>query len=263
MTYGTTRVEVPELAIIDRETFDAAQEQLTRNLQTSPRNRKREYLLVGRVRCTCGRVMIGRAKLGDQYRYYACSDRSQPKSLRTCSEPIVNAKLIEPVVWDWIERITTDDGAMTAALEELAKHTAADVQPKRDELARVEQDIDRTRRAISVWTQSYPDASGDDELADLKANVKAASARLDTLRRKRDELAAEIEQVDVSQSRQREALEDVQLLRDEIMGADDEVKRYILDRLHVACRLRRADDGLSLDVGLQLGDGGSYGSHFA
>ena len=105
----------------------------------------------------------------------------------------MNARDIEPAVWDWIERIMTDDGALTAALEELAERKAEDVQPKRTELTRIDASIERERRAISVWTQSYPRASGDDELADLKTNVKAASARLDMLRRNRSELAAEIE----------------------------------------------------------------------
>jgi len=259
MTYGDVRVDMPELAVIDRATFDAAQERLKRNLQTATRNRKREYLLTGHIRCICGRAMTGSAKHGGRYRYYYCAGRGLPKHLRNCDGPLVTADLVEPAVWDWVERITTDDGALTAALEELAKRTAEDMQPRRDELARIEQDIERTRRAIGVWTVSYPDASGDDELGELKANVKAASVRLDTLRRNRDELAAEIEQGGVSQSHQREVLEGVQLWRDKLMRADYETKRYMLDRLHVACRLRRADDGLSLDIGLQLGvDNGGH-----
>ena len=193
MTYGDVRVDAPHLVIIDRATFNAVQERLKHNLQTSARRRKRDYLLIGHVRCTYGRAMTGRAKKGDRYRYYYCAGRSLPKHLRTCTEPLVNARDIEPAVWDWIERIMTDDGALTAALEELAERKAEDVQPKRTELTRIDASIERERRAISVWTQSYPRASGDDELADLKTNVKAASARLDMLRRNRSELAAEIE----------------------------------------------------------------------
>ena len=44
-------VNIPELTIIPREWFDAAQVQLQRNRETASRNRKHEYLLSNRFRC--------------------------------------------------------------------------------------------------------------------------------------------------------------------------------------------------------------------
>lgn len=261
LTFSDVRMDAPHLAIIDRATFEAAQERLKRNLQTAHRRRKRDYLLIQHLRCTCGRAMIGKAKR-DPYRYYICAGQSLPKHLRNCQEPLVSAQLVEPAVWDWILRICTDEGALTSALDELAMRTAADVEPKRIELARVEREIERERRAINVWTQAYVTASSDDELEDLKGNVKQAGARLASLRRDRDRLLGEIEQGSVSHLRQRELLEGVQVWREEIQNADEETRRYMLERLHVQSRLRRDDAGLWVDVGLKLDDD-PEGGYFA
>ena len=54
-------------------------------------------------------------------------------------------------------------------------------------------------------------------------------------------------------------LEGVQLWRKEIQNADDETRRYMLDRLHAVCKLRRDDTDLWVDIRLQLDeDGESY-----
>jgi len=253
LTYGDVFAPAPQLAIIDRATYDAAQARLTYNLKMSARRCKRDYLLRGHLRCTCGRAMNGKAK-HEPYRYYLYAGRSLPKHLRNCSEPLISAELVESVIWDWVQRICTDDDTLIAALDELARRTADDVEPKRQELGRIEREIERNRRAIAVWTQAYATSSNDDELGDLKANVKTAGARLAGLRSERDRLQAEIDQGSVSQARQRDLLEGVQLWREEILNADDEARRFIIERLRVHGRLRHDETGLWIDIRLMLDD---------
>ena len=105
-----------------------------------------------------------------------------------------------------------------------------------------------------MWTQAYATSSNDDELGDLKANVKTAGARLAGLRSERDRLQAEIDQGSVSQARQRDLLEGVQLWREEILNADDEARRFIIERLRVHGRLRHDETGLWVDIRLMLDD---------
>ncbi|HEX9869097.1 MAG TPA: recombinase family protein, partial [Candidatus Tectomicrobia bacterium] len=74
-------IEIPVPAIVDGETFEAAQRQLDRNRALATRNRKYEYLLSGgRFRCgRCARTMTGTAPNG--IRRYCCN------SLRTPHDP--------------------------------------------------------------------------------------------------------------------------------------------------------------------------------
>jgi site-specific DNA recombinase len=252
LTYSDIRIEAPELAIITRSMFEAAQERKRRNKAQAARYRKRDYLLAGHIRCTCGRAMVGKDKR-DRYRYYYCAGRSLPKHLRTCHEPFVTARMVEGEAWRWLESLCTDESALTAAIIELEKRTANDLEPMRAQLVRLDREIERERRAINVWVKSYPDAS-DDELEDLKGNVRAASARLESLRRDRDGLSRQIEQSTISRTQQRELLESVRLYREDILNADYEIQRFMLDRFNFVCRLRYDNAGTQwLDLALQLG----------
>ena len=66
------RRDVPELAIIEQETFDSAQERAVRNKHLAKCNKKRQYLMSGFMSCgECGTPMGGHnMKSGT---YYCCS----------------------------------------------------------------------------------------------------------------------------------------------------------------------------------------------
>ena len=93
----------PDLAVIDAETSAKVAVRLKRNAEIA--KRKREYLLVGHIRCTCGRGMIGKNKRKG-YRYYMCCGRSLARHLRDCDERYINANMIEGMAWDWLTRST-------------------------------------------------------------------------------------------------------------------------------------------------------------
>jgi hypothetical protein len=196
--------------------------------------------------------MVGKDKK-DRYRYYYCAGRSLPRHLRDCNEPFIPARIVEEEAWKWLESLCTQDGALEAALRELEQRNAKDIAPKQTRLTQLDKEIDRERRAINIWVKSYPDASSDEELEDLKANVKTASNRLEKLRKDRDNLASEIQQGTVSQAQQRELVELIQLYREEILNADYETKRFMFDRFKLVCRLRYDEDGTQrLDMSIQI-----------
>ena len=66
------RVEVP--AIIDGEVWDAAKRILEQNAEIASRNRKRDYLLSGMVRCGCGYAMNVNTHRGVSF--YKCTERT-------------------------------------------------------------------------------------------------------------------------------------------------------------------------------------------
>lgn len=83
-------------AIISEQLFHAAQRQLEKNAANSPRNRKRQYLLAGHIRCgKCGSRMYSVPRNPD-YRYYHCRRRSRIYAPdHPCDAPLVNADNIE------------------------------------------------------------------------------------------------------------------------------------------------------------------------
>ena len=106
-------IEIPGVtpAIISQELFDAAQKQLRVNQEKSPRNRKREYLLHGHIKCRqCGRSYVSATSRGVQYgklyiqRCYRCKGKlKQYAPVERCHNKGWSAKKLEAMVWAKLE----------------------------------------------------------------------------------------------------------------------------------------------------------------
>ena len=120
-------IKVP--AFIDAVTFEAAQARMAVNAQRAKRNRQHEYLFVGgRLRCgQCGCSMSGEMSSHGHARYVCgrgkrrYQDIAQPHVKRS-----VPGRLIEPVVWDAIERALRNPAMIVAALEWRRNSTQTD-----------------------------------------------------------------------------------------------------------------------------------------
>ena len=128
--------------LIDAETFERAQKQLTFNcgrqkpktVDTYP------YLLSGLVYCDkCGSPMCGKSAHGkrEKFGYYEHSwltkrNSTLSKKLLTCTPHRVLAKKLEPVVWDEVKKIIVDQtfarNLLTEAIE--AYHNQSDLKEK-------------------------------------------------------------------------------------------------------------------------------------
>ena len=99
-------VSLPELALIDRVTFQKAQDQFSTNRALAARNCKHEYLLSSHFRCSCGHALSGTvASSGGITRYYRCSTKGDHGSVaqaELCKERTVRADAVEDPVWDWL-----------------------------------------------------------------------------------------------------------------------------------------------------------------
>ncbi|CAG0936444.1 hypothetical protein TFLX_05317 [Thermoflexales bacterium] len=105
------RVEVP--AIIDSDVWDAAKRILDQNAEIASRNRKRDYLLSGMVRCSCGYSMIANTHRGVSF--YKCGERTirhQSLEGRKCFESQFDAENLEKIVWDYVRQLMLGDFEM-------------------------------------------------------------------------------------------------------------------------------------------------------
>ncbi len=95
-------ITIPVPAIVDQETWESAQKQLSVNSLRSRRNNtKHQYLLRGLIKCPrCGSTYIGQAKSGR--RTYRCGRTDwalSSKGIR-CSPGSFSADIVEDLVWE-------------------------------------------------------------------------------------------------------------------------------------------------------------------
>jgi len=139
-------VEVP--AIVTREQWDAAQEQLERNRRRSP-SRKYAYLLSGRVVCgLCDHRVAGSGltSSGRTYTYYRCPASKNPEDYRaSCLLPAFDSSAVDAAVWAWLEGWLVDPEQLQDGLEQHRNGDPDRLQLVRDQLARLDREMARTR----------------------------------------------------------------------------------------------------------------------
>jgi site-specific DNA recombinase len=251
--YRGIEISLPHLALIDEATFEAVQARMQKNRECHVHNRVNEYLLTGRIRCTCGRAMSGRLKQG-KYLYYVCSSMFLPKTIRTCHEPHVRADTLDAQVWDWLTTWLSDDAQVTAGLDALAARYADDSTPTQSRIAEVDGLIDRAERKLKRLVATYGDAEGA-ELHALRDEAKQTSKAVSALQAERTRLQKALAAV-VPLAGQRAALLGmVNELRQGIAEADFDTRRYALEQLNLSCKIQRQDDDYlaSVRCGLELG----------
>lgn len=125
--HADTRIEGGIPAIIDRDTFEAAQIVRKKNAGTPGKGKaKVKYLLSGKLFCGhCGSTMVGESghsHTGAVYYYYACQNRKKHKS---CDK--------RPVAKEWIENLVAEDAKKLLTPEniEIIANAAEEEEQKR------------------------------------------------------------------------------------------------------------------------------------
>ena len=195
-----TRVTVP--AIVDRATWDAAQEALRRRQWVRPPRRPIEedaWILRGMLTCGfCGGALSTRTNAnnmgGEPYRYYACL-RSQPHRVRTregtrCTGRDVLAAPLEGTAWCLVVNTLLDVENLRKGLAAVrAEHEAADVR-RRERVGALDAELARLRTRLSRTLASRLDADEGGEmdraLLAQARDIEGQIARLSTERQRLD-----------------------------------------------------------------------------
>lgn len=187
----TITQEVP--AILDRATWDRAQELRPLNWKMSSRNAKRLYLLRGLIDCgICGRRYSGLTQTNQNHiAYYRCGQYR-------CPNPDVRVELVEDVVWsdirDWIDR----PGDLVAKLmTQVNDLTGAEGEAELDALSRALQRVEAERsRVISLIRKGLiSEAEGEAQLiasARERDDLAGRKLVLENARAQREEEKARI-----------------------------------------------------------------------
>jgi site-specific DNA recombinase len=115
----------PNLQIVDRELFDAAQEILEDGFHRYHFPQKTEYLLGRRFKCACGFAIVGHTKhkenkAGEKYKlsYYKCNQQISKGRHTQCRTPAYYVLDIDKLVWDAIEKLLYNPELELSVLQE-------------------------------------------------------------------------------------------------------------------------------------------------
>ena len=146
-------IRVP--AILDNELFLRVRGKIEANFLLSHRNTVNEYLLTGRIYCVCGRRRAGEGPQRGKHLYYRCLDRVLSFPIpRTCTEPAVNARIADRLVWDGIAGLMTSTELMQDQIQQWmnsqrdnAGSSEVDTSHLKKEVAKLKEQQDRYNRA--------------------------------------------------------------------------------------------------------------------
>lgn len=112
-------VNIPQ--IIDRVTWDRAQDTMKKVKHTSLERPAAEYILAPLMLCgICGSRLNGKRVIKKEitYRYYVCA-KKYGNSMEKCSVSLINAEMVEDMVWNYICKRLHDYLKYEANMEEL------------------------------------------------------------------------------------------------------------------------------------------------
>ena len=151
-------ITIPVSAIIEKDLFIRAQQQLKENFEISNRNTKNEYLLAGKVWCSCGDRRTGEGPQRGKHLYYRCSNRVHSFPLPPkCLERGINARVADKLVWAQMTKLMSSPELMLQQLKRWVtqkKNTQhgsiTDVDAVRKEITKLKTEEDRYNKAYGA-----------------------------------------------------------------------------------------------------------------
>lgn len=185
---------IPVPAIIDRELFERARRQLEQNFALCKRNKKNQYLLSGRIVCSCGRKRTGEGVMNGKHLYYRCNDRVLNFPLpRVCMESGINARIADDLVWKKISQLMTSPQLLTAQVERWynnqktkVKNDLVDVSALKDEIAKIRVQEERYNKAYGLGVFTIEQLK--DYTTETKAKISKLEAQISEANQKATEL---------------------------------------------------------------------------
>ncbi|MDP9371476.1 MAG: recombinase family protein, partial [Chloroflexota bacterium] len=182
---------LPCPALIDRDTFDAAQRLLDNNQRHSARNSAEPdaYLLRGGfVVCGhCGQVATAQAtpSRGHRYRYYRVGSGTNH---RACGHRFdISAPALDDAIWRRVVYLLTNADAWNDQIDRLLQD---DGDPTPGDLADVERRIGEVERKRKNLLDALEDEDDPRERAAIKARRAELAGSLDALEREREAVLA-------------------------------------------------------------------------
>lgn len=192
--YGDIRIEGGVPAIITKEVFDLAQQQIAKNARSPATSwASCDYLLTGKLFCGhCGSAMVGESgtsKSGSKHNYYICASRKRKKA---CKKQTVKKEWLEELVTrETAQRVLVDDviEKIADAVVDLQRQEreAGELPILQGQLAEVKKGLVNIIKAIEQGILTPTTKQRMEELeerrAELEVAIEAAQRELTSLSR--------------------------------------------------------------------------------
>jgi len=243
-------------AIVSRETWEAAQVQLQKNKDSSPRNTRREYLLRRRVVCRdCGAKMNVTSRRNGKYLYYRCESRYALDSARECSIMVgFRADHVDTAVWDWVKSFLIDPVALAEGLRTEQEEREEASRPLRDRLAVVDDLLADNQRQLERLLDLYLSDDFPKEL--LTERQERLYETLGALERERADLVARLAAQTLTDEQVQTIAEFAQEVAQGLEKADNDfaARRQLIEMLDVRATLAVEDGQKVAYVRCMMGD---------
>lgn len=183
-------IKIP--AIINKTTFNLAQEQLKRNLSMAHRELKYQYLLRGLMKCECGNSFAGDGAYRGHL-YYRCTNRLRKFPLKkTCNIGIINADKIETKVWAGVVKIYSNKEKLYDMAQKYFKSSIKN-QYQTTNTESVEKELSQLKKEEARWMDAY---------AQSVINVSQLEQRLKVIKVREKELIGQLERAKEESAKQ-------------------------------------------------------------
>lgn len=172
--------------IIDRQTWERAQEQLKRNARGSPRNTRHPYLLRGKAFCgLCDLPCYGFPSRSNLL--YQCSDRYHRSPFhKICPAKSVDASTLDSLVWEGIFNALAHPHILIPQLKELQKAEADKADYHMQEHERLGRRLNKLEKAEARAAELYAYDEGMTP-KQYKEQVQKIRLEKETVKREKDE----------------------------------------------------------------------------
>ena len=172
-------IDVPR--IVDDKTFKQAGERLKENYILMGRKKVNDYLLGGKIWCTCGKRRTGEGPLKGKHLYYRCSDRvSKFPHSRTCHIQGINARISDAALWNRLHKVMTTPELMKAQLEKwLIASRTVKVSRSQIDIEITEREIEKLNSRMDKFMRVH-----DEDII----SMEQLKAYIEPLKKKHDEL---------------------------------------------------------------------------
>lgn len=168
-------------SIVSEELFFRAGEQLKNNRTFSKRNQKNEYLLAGKMYCSCGRSRNGEGALRGKHLYYRCTDRIYSFPLpHKCHERGINARIADKLVWRKISDFMSSPELILKQAKKWATKKKNFPAISDFSLREIEKDIQKLKGEEERYVKAY--GSGVITLEQLRENTLEVKEKISALK---------------------------------------------------------------------------------
>ncbi|MCA9898279.1 MAG: recombinase family protein [Anaerolineales bacterium] len=245
-----TFLDMPELAIVDKELFELAQKQLQINKKRHYERRpKLVYLLSARFLCHCGKAMVGGATSVRNaknekvyYPYYRCSNRYGPYK-GECDQLNLRKEDIDDLVWAWLKDLLKDEEALDDGLDELEKQAKEQLEPKKQSLETVEALLVKMESKIAKLVNAFAEMEDPTVAKAIQEQIKLAVNQKEGLIREKAGLEVEIESIDISSQTRKRVKETAKKIRQRLPGASKKDKQDLMDMIGLEGQLLHLESG--------------------